>query len=263
MLPAPETYRVSALDRDGSEVARLGAQVDLAAGEERQALEEVGLPLRGRGAEVGCGPGFFAAGLIGPGRVIFGVDIDHGALMAARSRLLVVRGDAGALPVSPRSLDFVCARLLLRHVPDPGAVLAQMQALVRPGGRVLAIDGADSSLVVEPPVAGLDPMLRARREWFARRRCDPDVALALGSLLASAGLSDVRVRPVAMSSRSMGAGAFARTVLVTFVQAAEGVLGTDDPRLAEARAGVDRWATDPAATGSITLTVAGGLVGVP
>jgi SAM-dependent methyltransferase len=249
-------YRVGELDQ----VARLADQAHLFAREEQAALDAVGLPAEGRGVEVGCGPGFFAAGVAGarPGLTLFGLDVDPYVLREATTRLPVVRGDASALPFTAGGCDFLCARLFFRHVPDPQRVLAGMIPLVRPGGRLVAIDVSDASLLLDPLPADWSAVAAARREWFARRGCNADMGHHLPGLLLKSGLTDVRVRIVTMTTAVVGAATFSKTVLTPFVQAADSILA-DPPRLAAARIAIDRWSLLPVSFGAITLFVVSGL----
>src|SRR4051794_5555561 len=103
-----DQYRVAEFEAPQREVARLAEQAQLIAREERTALRAVGLPARGLGIELGCGPGFFADGLREalPELRLLGLDIDAYALAQARDRLPVARADASAaLPLQPARFD--------------------------------------------------------------------------------------------------------------------------------------------------------------
>jgi len=53
----------------------------------------------------------------------------------------VFQGDAEALPFRSSCFDVVASRHLLWTLPDPGKALAEWMRVLRPGGRILAIDG--------------------------------------------------------------------------------------------------------------------------
>jgi SAM-dependent methyltransferase len=242
-----------------AEVARLEQQAQLVSAQERAALAAVGVPTLGRGLEIGCGPGFFAEGLRRDdlGRKIVGVDVDRSILREARRRLPVVRGDGrGSLPFRPGLFDFAYCRLLLRHIEDPGAVLATMRALVRPGGCVAVIDSSDASLLLDPVPPDFAAVAAARREWFAGRGCSADIGHRLPGMFARAELAGVKVRAVVLDSATVGREAFGQVILTPFLQAAQPVLN-DPARHAAAHAAVDRWIASTESYGAITLFVVG------
>jgi ArsR family transcriptional regulator len=96
--------------------------------------------------DLGCGTGQVAAA-IAPfvGRVV-AVDRSHDMLQAARRRLRehanvdVRRGELEALPIADAELDAASLLLVLHHLPDPAAVLAEAARVLKPGGRLLICD---------------------------------------------------------------------------------------------------------------------------
>ncbi|HVW32199.1 MAG TPA: methyltransferase domain-containing protein [Acidimicrobiia bacterium] len=100
--------------------------------------------------DVGCGTGEDTrrlAALVGPGGTAMGVDVSKAMVEVARARSVghglpatfdVV--DGAELPFPDNSFDAVRAERVLIHCPDPQAVLAEMVRVLRPGGRIVAID---------------------------------------------------------------------------------------------------------------------------
>ena len=96
--------------------------------------------------DLGCGTGQ-VADLIAPfvGRVV-AVDASREMLQAARARLRehdnveLRRGTLERLPLDDASLDAALVVLVLHHVADPAAVLAEAARALRPGGRLLIAD---------------------------------------------------------------------------------------------------------------------------
>lgn len=113
----------------------------------RTALDEVETLLGGpldRGAtvlDVGCGTGWFAAGLqrARPGVRVVGLDLSTGMLQRARSAgaSRLVQGDATALPLPDDCVDVVVGRGVLHHLPEPAAALVEWRRVLRPVGAVV------------------------------------------------------------------------------------------------------------------------------
>ncbi len=94
-----------------------------------------------RALEVGVGTGYFAEVVVGTGAQVVGVDLSLPMLQqAARKQLPValLRSDGAALPFRAQAFDLVYSVTVLEFVPDPARALAQMWAMLRPGGRLVA-----------------------------------------------------------------------------------------------------------------------------
>src|SRR5688572_29476275 len=105
--------------------------------------------------DVGSGLGQFTRLLAreaGAGAVVVGVERSEEQLASAR-RLAEAQGEGGLVEFRPGDalalplrtdewgrFDVAHTRFLLEHVPDPLAVVKQMAAAVRPGGRILLAD---------------------------------------------------------------------------------------------------------------------------
>ena len=76
--------------------------------------------------------------------------------LAARGvadRVDLVRGEAEALPFDDASFDGLTVTYLLRYVDDPGATLAELARVVRPGGTLASLE------------FGVPPWAPARAAW--------------------------------------------------------------------------------------------------
>lgn len=96
--------------------------------------------------DLGCGTGQVSETLAPfVGRVI-AVDESPEMLAAARRRLeglgnVEVRsGELESLPIEAGSLDAAVVFLVLPYLPEPGAVLAEVARVLRPGGRAVVVD---------------------------------------------------------------------------------------------------------------------------
>ena len=77
---------------------------------------------------------------------VVAVDGSTDMVQAARKRLKglhqveVRRGDMEALPIDDGQLDVAMVALVLHHVPEPARALAEVDRVLKPGGRVMIVD---------------------------------------------------------------------------------------------------------------------------
>lgn len=102
--------------------------------------------------DVGCGTGTLAIAAkqrVGPNGAVYGIDaspemIARASKKAANSGVQVVfnNAPAQALPFSDGHFDVVLSTVMLHHLPRKGRAQCarEMRRVVRPGGRVLAVD---------------------------------------------------------------------------------------------------------------------------
>ncbi len=96
--------------------------------------------------DLGCGTGRLSEVLAPYVSRVVAVDASPEMLAGTRMRLAahqnvdVRRGELETLPIDAASLDAAVLSLVLHHVADPVRVLAEVQRVVRPGGRLLIVD---------------------------------------------------------------------------------------------------------------------------
>lgn len=94
--------------------------------------------------DVATGTGLVAAELLRRGFRVTGLDQSAGMLDVARDRfgdrVRLVEASAEALPFADASFDHLTVTYLLRYVDDPGATLAELARVVRPGGTVASLE---------------------------------------------------------------------------------------------------------------------------
>jgi ubiquinone/menaquinone biosynthesis C-methylase UbiE len=128
--------------------------------------------------DVGCGTGFVALSLAELGHRVVGLDISPEMLRVCRgeadarglTNLTLVRGEAEHPPPDLGPVDAVISRHVLWTLPWPEQAVRAWTALVRPGGRVVAIDSLWSPQLVSdmddrdypPEVTRFLPLLHAR-----------------------------------------------------------------------------------------------------
>lgn len=111
-----------------------------------------------RHLDVGCATGSLVAMLAAspvPARCV-GLDMAAGMVREARAkrdlcpwpeRMSFVRGDAEHLPFPDDSLDLVTCSNSFHHYPHQAQAVAEMHRVLRPGGRLMIIDGFRDNVV--------------------------------------------------------------------------------------------------------------------
>jgi len=166
--------------------------------------------------DVGCGVGHWAqllASALPADAQFTGVDRDPLWISKATERAAAQRmsdrfqyrvSDAQRLPFSDASFDLVTCQTVLIHVANPGAVIAEMTRVTRPGGLVLAVEpnNVATSLVlntitfndpVEDILAGVRLQLICERGKAALGEGNNSVGDVVPGLFVAAGLTDVAV----------------------------------------------------------------------
>jgi SAM-dependent methyltransferase len=150
--------------------------------------------------DLGCGTGETTAALAPFVARTIAVDRSGEMLQAARRRVKglggvdVRRGELEALPIADGELDAAIMLLVLHHVPDPAAVLAEASRTLKPGGRVAVCD-----------------MLPHEHEEYKQQM--GHVWLGFGDdqirrLLGGAGFGDVRIIPLPVDPAAKGPALF-------------------------------------------------------
>jgi ubiquinone/menaquinone biosynthesis C-methylase UbiE len=130
---------------------------------ERAAWDRIfDLVLTGRGSldalDAGCGTGFLSFELAARGHRVTGVDFAPAMLAQARrkaaERTVSVRfeeADAEHLPFLGGSFDLAISRHVLWTLPHPEAAIDEWIRVLRPGGRLVVVDGQfDPGFLVQP-----------------------------------------------------------------------------------------------------------------
>ncbi|WP_019066208.1 class I SAM-dependent methyltransferase [Streptomyces hokutonensis] len=96
--------------------------------------------------DLGCGTGTLSLLAAEQGHRVTGVDLSPAMIDLARAKLAgrdaaFLVGDAAAPPVGEQRYDVVLVRHVLWTLPDPARVLRHWRGLLRPGGRLVLIEG--------------------------------------------------------------------------------------------------------------------------
>ena len=169
-------------------------------------IEHAGVAAGERLLEVGCGTGSLTFALAGT--VAFGeltaIDYADVYVAAARAknrdpRIHIEQGDAVALRFPDADFDRALSLLVLHFVSEPGAAVAQMRRVTRPGGVVAAAvwdsgGGLLAQRMFWDTAAMLDP---AAVEHRGRAMSKPVVAPGgLVRVFRAVGLADLDERPL-------------------------------------------------------------------
>jgi ubiquinone/menaquinone biosynthesis C-methylase UbiE len=113
-------------------------------------LKELRDVVPGRVLDIGCGTGEFAARLAGRGWEVLALDLCEPMVRQARVKAASVKtsgavsvavGDSEHLPFASGSLDVVTCANSFHHYPHQAKVVREMHRVLRPGGRLLLLDG--------------------------------------------------------------------------------------------------------------------------
>ncbi|MEU6376176.1 class I SAM-dependent methyltransferase [Streptomyces sp. NPDC046909] len=96
--------------------------------------------------DLGCGTGSLSLLAAEQGHRVTGVDSSRAMVDLARAKLAgrdaaFQIGDAAAPPVGEQRFDAVLVRHVLWALPDPGRALRHWRELLRPGGRLVLVEG--------------------------------------------------------------------------------------------------------------------------
>jgi ubiquinone/menaquinone biosynthesis C-methylase UbiE len=156
-------------------------------------------------ADFGCGPGHTAieiANWVGSEGHVHALDINTDFIAQTREnaikagvdgRVTARQCDGSELPLPDSSLDRVTTRNTLIYVDDPMVTIGEFERVLRPGGRVHAIEGDWPMMVVEPvPTKAWEAFVSA-----AAHACrTPEIGRKLTGLLARSGFQDIDVQVI-------------------------------------------------------------------
>lgn len=101
--------------------------------------------------DLGCGTGSLSLLAAEQGHRVTGVDRSPAMVELARAKLagrdaVFLTGDAVTPPVGEQRFDTVLARHVVWTLPDPGRALRHWRELLRPGGRLVLVEGVWGSV---------------------------------------------------------------------------------------------------------------------
>ncbi len=177
----------------------------------RDLLNQAGLAPGMRVTEIGCGTGLVAmwlAGVVGMAGFIAAVDANSAQLAVAR-RSAAAAGlknisfhAASAYDTGLRreSFDMAYSRFLMCHLVEPVKALAEMRALLKPGGVLVCEDHDDGGIRSEPPTRAYKRLVEISEAVNRARGLDSHIGLKLPRLVREAGctMPEVMVKQIAL-----------------------------------------------------------------
>lgn len=133
--------------------------------------------------DLGCGTGSLSLLASEQGHRVTGVDLSPAMVERGRAKLagrdaVFLAGDAAAPPVGEQRFDTVLVRHVLWTMPDPGRALRHWRQLLRPGGRLVLVEGVWGTVTpVGIPAGTLTDLLAPLAARVRVERLSDDPAL--------------------------------------------------------------------------------------
>ncbi len=192
------------LETGDAGAARLHLLDEVYGASSRAACAAAGLGAGWRVADVGCGVGDMSCWLgerVGPRGGVSGLDVSPDQLLHCRERaargglghVSFVEGSAYEPGLPSGEFDLVFSRFLLCHLQRPADALAQMAALLRPGGTLVAQDMVMTSMFSDPPSRAYRRFAELSVELGAALGVDYDVGRRLFGMFRDLGLTELSV----------------------------------------------------------------------
>jgi SAM-dependent methyltransferase len=218
-MASQSSYNSSTHAEHATELQRLQNQALLSWDKEARRLIEFGLRDGMSVLEIGSGPGFITRQLLDllPTSLVTAVEPDSAFLETARQhlrargeeRVRLVQASATTTGLPDNAFDFVLARLVFQHLPEPLAAARELFRVLRPEGKLVITD-ADHDLwgVLDPPVPELQLFQEQRLRLQAARGGDRRIGRRLCGLLRDTGFRRLTFEAIVAHSDEYGIGAF-------------------------------------------------------
>jgi len=194
-------------------------------------LDRIGIQPGAKSVDFGCGPiGILnlLSERVGAAGVVVGVEREPRFAAMARTEISkrglqnveIVIADALKTGLERKSYDFVHERLMLINVPPASqeALLAEMLAVLKPGGTIALQEFDSASYVCDPAHPSWDALLGAWNDSFHATGGNEFIGRSIGRLLRSAGAENVHMKAHVEVAQ---VGEYRRTHLLSLLQSME------------------------------------------
>jgi SAM-dependent methyltransferase/acyl carrier protein len=214
------SYDISrfAVDVQG-EVKRLNAQVDLFWNQEIALYQQLGLADGMKVLDCGCGPGYLLTKLhaLYASMQCIGIEISPELVAVARARTAsgkpgrcqIFQQSIAELEFPDGSFDFVIARLVLEHLPNPMPALKEVLRVLKPGGKAIFVDNDfDLHERTWPDCPALEELYAAYRRARRADGGNPCIGRELPLLMKNAGYDAVDLHVLTAHNQVTGDALF-------------------------------------------------------
>jgi SAM-dependent methyltransferase len=203
------------MGRTASERERLDLQGRVFAPHSENLFRQAGIGAGDRVLDVGCGSGdttCLLGEIVGPTGSVIGVDRDSASLDMARERAR--RAHLRNVEFHEQELsqleldgpvDAIAGRLILIHLPDPAAVIADVSRWVKPGGVVTFQEITCHRARAIPSLPAMEDWIRWASAGLRQAGADPDIGERLPEILHRAGAVDIGAVSVSIAGDGSGA----------------------------------------------------------
>jgi ubiquinone/menaquinone biosynthesis C-methylase UbiE len=168
---------------------------------EQKILYQAGIANAETILDVGCGTGRMTREIAAkyPHSQVIGIDRSAEIIAKARDASNCFPnpnfrvGDVELLELPDRSIDFVSARLLFQHLPQPLTALTEIYRVLKPGGKVCILDIDESWFSLHPEPDSFRELRRAISIWQKSQGGDPCVGKKLGAYLQKSQFANIHV----------------------------------------------------------------------
>ncbi|MFC1831126.1 methyltransferase domain-containing protein [Thermodesulfobacteriota bacterium] len=204
------------------ELNRLKAQVELFWDKEIKTYCDLGLTDGLKILECGSGPGYLTERLVShfPNIFITGLEIDPFLIEVANTQFQekgldrheFFQGSVLEMEFPDESFDFVIARLLLEHLPEPAIAAKEIHRVLKPGGKVVIIDNDfEVHLNTYPYIPELSLLYDAYCRARINEGGNPKIGRELPYILKKSGFLNVDIETIIAHSEVVGDEIFLRS----------------------------------------------------
>ena len=206
-------------DNRESEVKRLKAQVELFFDKEFALYKKIGLKDGMNIIECGCGPGFLIRSILKelPDCKATGLEIDPYFLEVLEetsvdnnNKLFQVKeGSIYDTKLPDNAFDFAVSRLVIEHLEDPMKAFAELNRILKPGGKLVIVSNDFAHhLLTYPVIPELSEMYNAYCQSRFAQGGNPLVGRQLPGYFKNGNFIDINVDIICAHSHIAGERAF-------------------------------------------------------